>query len=644
MKRRPNRLLAGLFLAFVPLFLAPRAAAQDSPAPEDGPEKKAVLEQMLTGEPPDTTAVQVAAEPPLSASLIRHLIPELTAPILTWLAVFVLLMLFAQSRPVIGWRNLDLLTIILAVLLLGLRGETGVIAWLGGRNVQWCVYLIYAALTVYWLLRGFLLLGNARSAVLRLNVSEAGLAILVAVGLIVAYGRIASEPYSASTRDALLGGAHLATTGHLPYGSLAFAEQSPLLYATFAGALKVAPPIGPASGDDGPAGSSWQDGERMLYDNPTPARIVHGGLLLAMLIGLLILGAKLHSQPAGLALMAAFCVLPNALECLTDPAVMLPAALLVWSLACGLMAGAGPLLATLFGVAAGVASPWAWLVLPVVLAYLLRRGWTATGAIAGLFVGLALAAVGLTLHTSPALPSNAALELAGLPPRFAATLGDQREVVLTPVEQPSTAPASLKRGLWRWLIESDKSTLVDAPELRVSAGDVPKESIRFHDVVASDAARHELNHSYAEALHGESAVVRFVAAARVVLECTWLNRAEPDSIRLPTTWGLWAEGGDSHTWLLLRRGAKIVVSVLAVFVAMLLIGAKGVSRSTLVGGVLVVLAGAQLVRAGGGALEMAWILPLLLVLLAAGDAPAPPVPAKAAGAPRPAQPRITIEP
>ncbi len=547
--------------------------------------------------------------------------PQFDSTTVTWFAIVVILVLTLRFRPIFSERNLDGLVLAATCLLLVLRDDLSPLpGWAAGQTAQWWAYLLLTIAGIYWLLRGLLSLGAEPPRRQMLNVAPGALLVLVVAGLAVSIRHVATAPLSSASRDGIIGGEYLAETGALPYGETTPADRrSPLLYVLHAGAVQIAPPADDVKWDDP---TTWQDPQRGAEAMLPTARLVNFALLFALLIGLLAIGVQVHSGGMGWAMVALFCVFPGTLECLSRPDVMLPATLLTWTLALGLLPAAGGLLATIMVVLAGMAWPWAWLGLPVLLGCFFRSGWHALGSLVGLAVGVAGSLALITWLTPPDVPrADGALAQAGQPPEYVVTTGADGYLEVTPRTEDGPDHPSLFRWFWRYLVESEN--------LRVDTVGPNRGQLRFADNVRADnllyrnlapepEARAELNARYAELFSRELVVTRVQASVRTVLEQTWLAPERAPSHTLPA-WSLWGRDVSSW-WRNFHLAAKVAAGLLALLAGLLLLRRPLLRPVHLCGGLLTVAAAALLASYPGGVTNLAWLVPMALAVWAAGDA------------------------
>lgn len=560
----------------------------------------------------------VAREMP-RVGLWADLLPELSASTLAWIAVVVILLLTLQVRPLRSWHNLDGLVLALTALLFLLRGTFDVPrAGPAGQAVQWWAYLLLTAAALYWLMRGLWLLLAKTVPALTPNISQRAMFVLIVAGLFVAGARIVNAPVSDGSRDGLIGGLCMAETGKLPYGdTLGHDARSPLVYALHAGAVKLVEPVNPAEAE-----TPWTDRSVALHDaSLTTADVitvwlVNGLLFVLLLAALAGIGHRMHSTVLGQILVVIACVFPGVLECVARPEIMLPAALLAWSIAFVTVPRVGGLLAVLTLVLAGLAWPWAWLALPAMLAYFLRRQWQALGAVIGLLGGMAAALVGFTALVAPMLPrAGGALRDAGITPAYAARLSDDGIPVIEHYRPSETIDPTFKRWIWQPLLNRDELSLDSASTQLALPNGVNAAGVKYRDVTATGAARAVLQRQYRAVLAQAPLLARTSASLRTVLEATWKPEVTPATPVLGV-WDLWAAEQPGSQWTLARRIAKILVGLLALLVALALIRSRRPQLHRLIGGLLVVCGATLVISMTGAVANWVWLMPVALAALA----------------------------
>jgi len=423
-------------------------------------------------------------------------------------------------------------------------------------------------------------------------------------------------------------------TGRLPYGDSAGSDgRSPLLYLIHAPVVRAVPPsITPP--DAGPLQplrwaqrATWSGPGWAEWSDPAAPRLVNAALFIGLVLGLYLIGRRLGAPALGPTMIAIFCVFPGVIENLARPDVLLTALLLTWSVALALLPVVGPLLSTAVLALAGVAWPWAWLGLPALLAWHLRRGWALLGALIGLAGAAAAGVAGLLTLVPVTLPrADAALRLAGAEVRFDARVAEGATIVLDERPRPDqpAAPAALTARLWRMLLEAESVPLRDAAARQLQLdwpNDADSAGVLMRAVAATPDAALLLDPVYRAAVKELPASRRALVALRTVLEAVWVP-ARPETPEFRPAWALW--GGDplSGRALFWHRTAKAGAAVLAAVIAVVILLARSVGHRHLVGGLLGVTAAAVLASHAGAPSHSAVLLPLVLLVWAVQEAPA----------------------
>ncbi len=596
-----------------------------------------------------------------TAAHCPDLLPRLPVGSLTWIGFVVILLLTVQTRPLLTGRTIDGVVLALTVLLLAWRHNTAVYAGdPTGHTVRWWAYLLLTASALYWFLRGFCLLFSHKLPTFSPNLAPRAMVILVIAGLAVATSTLIHAPVSDASKDGLVGGICMADTGLLPYGdAIKHEARSPLLYMLHAGVVKmIRPHYEPA---EGPSEMYWVDRAAWLRDvtwntlDPEPIWIANGILLAALLLGLWVAGTRLHSASVGAVLVAITCFFPGSLEGFSHPEIMLPTVLVTWAVVCMTLPGVGGLLSMFLLVLAGIAWPWAWLLLLPVLAWFLRRGANGLGAVVGLLAGIFAVVVGATVCTAPTLPRiEAALASPLNAPRYVARLRDDGTVVIEKnpdAPQADDAAGGIKARFWKILLDQDKVTLGSTTIHLALPNGVSASTVLYREVAAADDATRELlQTAYREAVAASGKGTRGWVALRTLIEDTWKPRLEPRLTELGT-WDLLSASSTNAKarWVLIRRITKVTLALLSIVVAFLLIRGEKPQLQHLVGGMLVMVAGTLLVSMQGAVSNWVWLMPAALAVLAVRGA-TPPAQAPAAQtvpeSPLPdlgPAPRITVE-
>ena len=603
-------------------------AAHDPQAEEawESPEPAPNLPQVRPADPIETPKLWWETMLPRLAK--GDFWPPLDGPALAWFAVVVILLLGLRVKTLFCQQNLDALVLAATCLLLVLRTDAGLLSdWPAGKTGQWWSYLLLSAAAGYWLLRGLRCLLSRTVSRHDGALPDGAMFVLVLAGLAIGIAHIATDPLSSGSQDGIVGGLCTAQTGKLPYGEApGHDSRSPLLYLLHAGAVKVLPPETTWTDDDSVITMSWEGRDAWPEDwwqagDFAAARLVNALLFVLLLLALSTIGRRLHSASAGLVMVALFCVFPGTVECLTRPDIMLPATLLAWSVALAVVPGVGGLLSLLLIVMAGLAWPWAWLALPVLLGYFLRQGWEAVGAVVGVVAGIAISLVGLLWLTLPSLPqADGALARAGLPPAY--TISRSDDGALVPAER---AAGELREPgwlgfFWKYLVRNENLILDSyetSPEVSaVRGGDIGIADLFYRKLDPTADARAEVTERYRAEMARQGSTKRLPAALRTALEHTWLAAA-PAATDLPGTWELWsAQAGQESWWPMIRKLTKLLAGLIGVGVVDLLLFGRRPQPHQLVGGLLVVSSATLLTSYLGAVDNLAWLLPTVLALWA----------------------------
>lgn len=617
----------------------------------------------------DSVSTQPATSAPV-ATATTPFWPDLGWPTLCWFGAVATLVLTVRTDRLWTWRNLDGLVLAGMCLLLGLRNSTHRPAFLELTPAAWAALGLSIA-AVYWLFRGGAVL-LARGPVQQTGLAGPGTrAVLLIVGAALGIQQLATAPLTAGSRDGLVGGLFTAHTGRLPYGDAAgYENRSPLLYLAYAGANQLVPPTLPLDSADLPrVAMTWTHRDLWLGQpweqvaDLAPVRLVNAVLLIALVTGAALLAARLGAPDGGATAVALLIIFPGTLECLPRPEIMLPAVLLTWAIVLLTLRGVGALLGVLMLVLAGVAWPWAWLALPVFLAYCWRRGvWPALSSSVGLVGGAALVLFGLFHLVQPSIPrADGALAMADAAPVFQARLADDGTVIVDHREAVSSPTRPASYYLWRTLIERDTVTLKQnghsAAAVRIDwPNSVNGRTVLFRQVEPVGAAAPLLQQHYRAAFSQQPPALRLAAAVRTVLEATWIP-AQPTPAARTAAWETWAGPPPlPRSWVMLRRGVKLVAALLVVWSALAIFFGRRTQPRHLLGGTLLAASGSLLASELGAVTEWVWVLPTLLALWSIHE-PAPTPPWLPRGAARPTlpplgsgpvqagpPPRITVEP
>lgn len=620
---------------------APSAKPADRPAATTPPHAPVVSRAPV---------VETSSAEPTDAPT-RSWLPMTGGVALAWVAVVLVLALTLRTDALLSLRTLDGLVLAATCpLLLARDAEHGPLDGLAGFPGRWWAYAALTLIALYWAARGLVLLKARRIAEFGANVSPGAMLVMLAFGLTIAGARIIAAPLHRSSLDGIIGGRYLHDHGRLPYGQTPGADgQSPLLYALHGAVARVMPTYVELGGNRVPpqwsTRNAWQTpGWENTLDRRA-AVAVNSLLAVLVVVALYLIGRRLNSTPVGLTLATAFCVFPGAVESLSNPAVMLPAALLAWTVALATLPGVGGLLSTLCAVLAGTAWPWAWLILPALLVYFLRSGLGGAGAVLGSAGGAAGVLAGLVAYAQPALPrAEGALAAAGVTPLFAADFVDGQ--VLITRATPAGAPDSnwitrVKSALWLRLVD-DVTTLTVAPAgVSLPTGVSPRD-VTLCRLACDEESRLRLGAILREATASAGPMQKTQAALRTVLEAVWMPVDEPPAEVVPA-WNVWAAGREGGAraavlpaaWANYRRLAKLAAVLVAAGVAVLLALDRRRSTVQVVGASLTMIATALVASPVGAVASYALLAAAALPVFAAHCDDAQPVRGRAALPPRP---------
>jgi hypothetical protein len=604
--------------------------------------------------------------------------PDLSLPNIAWFATVVILALTIRIRPLLALRALDgiiLAGMCLLFVVLRLRGGPAD----DSHTWTWWAAIGLTVAAGYWVIRGISLLLSRQAARHPGTISSGVRLVLVVAGVAICCHQLVTAPLSDASRAGVVGGIAVADTGKLPYGEAAEYESlSPLVYLAHAPLVEIVKPID----ESGRWELEWSNRERWLGPgwihevDLTAARCVNAILFILLGAGLYVIGARLQGAGSGWIAVAILCAFPGTIESLPRPDIMLPATLLTWSVAFALIPGIGGLLSMIAIILAGVAWPWAWLAVPILLVYFWRHGWQAFSGTLGLLAGIAACLFGLTTFVSPTLPREAgAMAVAGLPPTYDAEMPAADTLVITPRDPEADVidvPA-VSRYLWHPLLTAEATPIESVPGLQdeqtisveFPAGQSGGE-IMFRQVAADGRARMLLQNAYRQSLRDAGEWTRILVTARSVLESTWrpIVAAQHPA---PSTWDLWsATTPPTSKVVMIRRAVKAIVALLVIWATLaILLGEQSRPRH-LIGALLMVAAGTLIASETGATTYLVWIIPLVASLwviheptieappratrtrLSGRPAAAAPPPGVSGpplgGVPRDPAPRITLDP
>lgn len=554
--------------------------------------------------------------PPLDGlAPLKALVPQFNPVMLTWIAVFVILALTFQSKPIFTWHNADGLVLALTAVGLALRSEPAQVP-AGGPTLQCWSYGLLTCSLVYWLIRGIFICYARTLPALTPNVREGAMSIFVIAGLVLAFSAILRTPLSESARDGLAGGAFLLETQKLPYGDLPGRDShSPLLYGANAGAIKLTQWIGASDAKTWSNRSLWLSPESMPRFDSAAVRLLCGVLFLLLFGAVAWLGQRLHSAALGQSMVVILGVFPGALECLAQPDLLLPTTLLAWALVFLTLPFVGPFLATVAVVAAGLAWPWAWLTIPLLLGSFVRRGWQGLIVVLALFGSFAGVGYGLYRLVEPTLPrADGALAAAGDEPGYTVALSAGGELTIDSYKSQSLPKSDFKSWVWDTLLRAESTTV--GHEFTPGTG-IDRSVVFFRELFVPAAARDRVQEAYRDATVNLPLMPRLATCLRSVLECTWRPESVAAAIE-PTPWRLWIGGGSENASqrVFAQRMVKFLLGVLALLLAFRLFRVQPIERHHLFGALLAVIAGTMLASEGGAAANWLWLMPSALAALA----------------------------
>lgn len=594
-----------------------------------------------------TALAEPPAQPgPGAVSVIEMIRPAFSATAMAWVAAVFVLIASVQSRPLLSRYTFDGLMLAALSLVLLMRDETRVVAGdrLGWTAQAWAYGLLTVGVALF-ALRGGMILVSGRIPRREANLSDGAALVLLAAGVIVAFGNIVTAPLSDASRDGIVGAIALRDEMKLPYGDApGFDSRAPLVYTTHKLAVAALPPAVLAGGEARPLRwderSAWLSPASLARADLSAARLVNAVLLGLLLIGVAMAGSRAHSPAFGATAAALVCFFPGARECFVQPDVMIPAVLLVWATTVALLGGPSGFLSVLFVCVAGLASSYAWVLLPGMLAYYLRRGWHAVGAVVATVLGVAALLVGLPALVAPSLPrADGALAAGGTRPAYHAALTPEGTIALSAYDGPELPAAGPLAPAWRFLVDGEDARLSQTGlKFSLPPGQTA-DAILLRQLSVDGPSGALLQSEYRKALAVAPAATRLWASLRTMLEQTWKPAIAPDRPRAGA-WEFWSmNAGGADTWTLVRRISKVVLVLLALAVSALLFGARRADPHQLLGAACLLLAAAALVQEAGAVGGLVTPFSLLMIATGAHAGAAPAEAPSALGA----APRITIE-
>lgn len=572
-----------------------------------------------------TPGAQAVAAPasPVTPYECAAIWPSFTPANLAWFAAVVVLSLTLRLRPLLSLRNLDALVLAAMCILIAARGHGG-IAEGGPHSAPWWGYLGLTLAALYWIFRAVILTFIRKPLRFEATMSSSATVVLLAAGLAICIHQLATAPLTDESRAGLIGGLCTTDTGKLPYGYVPNLDtHSPLFYLVHAGAVALVPPTWQQGDVTEAHPLAWQESTHWPSDWDTgadvsAARFVNAALFIGLLVALYGIGYLLQAPAIGAILMAIVCVFPGTVESLGHPAIMLPTVLVAWTFFLALVPGVGGLLAGACLVLAGFAWPWAWLGLPVLLAYFWRRGWHGFGATIGVVAMSILCLWSVTTYVAPALPrESGALSRARTQPEYNAHYEDGVIYVKPRNTREAVAPTvTYSASLWGGLLDADPLTLEDLKGATpiVLPNGVSHKSIRISTIVATDEVRNLLHAPYDAAAAKLQSSRRIALTLRTLFEQTWLPVEPPH----PDVTGAWEEWSGSPVltgrWVTARRLAKGFALFLTFALALVILFSREPRPRHLAAGLLAVFSAVLLASQSGAVSNLVWLMPPVLTL------------------------------
>lgn len=565
--------------------------------------------------------------------------PNLDAPTLGWIAAVVTLALTLRPRQVISQRSLDGLVFAAACVLYPQRSSEA--AFFGGAlTAQWWALTGLAVAAGYFAIRGIVLLVQRRAEPLVGGPLPGGAAtVLTIAGLALCIAFISTRPVGEAAREGFLGGLKLIDTGTFPYGDDPKIERhSPLFYSLYAGVARVLPAKVVLDEENDPVKLTWTNRDAWIDSAwseviaPDSLRLANGILFIVLLASVISIGQQLFSARAGLTMGAVLCFFPGTHALLDDAPALLAASLVALAVALAVMPRLGGLLGPAALALAGLAWPWAWLGLPVLMGGFLRRGGQALASIVSLVLGASAVLYIVVAFVNPATPrADGMLALAGLAPSYTARINVEKTMLVAPEAGEEPASGGLTAPLWAALVRADPTPVghgliqgaaVDKPTgagLNQATDDT--NDVKFWQVDAKGEARTALVASYRGHVGKDDVppLTRGLAAIRTVIESTWTPAAAPTR-DAPSAWHIWSGGRmRDGLWLVIARIAKALAVFAALWAMFALFAGKRRLARQMFGGLLAVFMMAALADPLGAGHYFAWVAPVALGLWAAYD-------------------------
>ncbi len=602
------------------------AAASERPSPTSQPAVREPTTPRIVEHAEDDTMAMVSEVSDFFGNVTDWpLWPEISLEGIAWPAAL-LILLMGVGAPILSRRTLDALILAATCVLFAVRGNQ-TMSPDGEHTWQWWSATLLAGTLVYWLIRGVQQFMRPSLDAREVNLSRAGCVLLLVAGIAVAGHVVANAPLKPSSYDGLAGGIHVAETGYLPYGNAPGHDgASPLVYWVHAGVFRLIPSppadelVGHAPGD-----YSFDDEELEMLAVVYPLRFVNAVVGTLLLTAIYVLGRQWGVQGAGLVAVALTCLLPPALDLLTDPGIAIAAMLVAWSLAFAMVPYVGGLLSLLAILAAGLAWPWCWLLIPGLLAYFARHSWQVVSATVGLAAGIAGLVIAASSLTQPTIPRAAGLMAdAGLQPGFRATRQADNLILIERREPTESAPAHMFAKVFQWLLLAEGATVASASssadiEWVQTGNGVDPAEVFYRSVEADPTLGATLRQAYRADLADESTLTRTWAGMRTMLEQTW----RPDAAEAQPTpghWELWGAFSEQHAdrYRLIRRSIKVLAALLSLAAGIALFLRNQIRPSHLLGAFAVVSAALLLASQDGALQQIGWLVPLMVTLWLTG--------------------------
>ncbi|MGE3180003.1 MAG: hypothetical protein AB7N71_00085 [Phycisphaerae bacterium] len=597
---------------------------------------------------PDTQQSVTTVVPEVSTadSSSPELIDDLTAlPVwpsfnrvqFAWIGVLGILAITLMLRRGSELAALDGLLLAFAATCMLLRSVHTTPDFLVGHDLSWWTYLALLAIVVYFAVRGMFLLGNQVPDQVGRSGNEGAAFVFLVAAILFGTWYAKNVPPAQASVDGLLGGRETMDFGTLPYGTTSnHNHRSPLLYLWYASLAKM-DLVNPL-----PDRASEFEFERTNFEVRTQVApylwysarpILWSNLFFAglTLIGLMVIGSRLHSASVGLSLAALFALFPGTLDAITNSELLLGTALLTWAIAFSLLPLLGGFFGALFFVAAGFVWPWAWLGLPILLAYSWVRGWMVVWSIFGFLAGVGLFVWALPILVPASLPQPRGFwsDSAEFPRYAAAFDPEQLTLTITPMTERQRTELAAEPHTFApmidWLLRQGSTTIDRLASTSFSDGRVViAEGVDPHTthyaaiLPVDELSRSKLQAQYQFDMSTADPKKQFMGSLRTLIEDTWRPGKSPYSLE-QSAWRSWGalEKSKADQIRTIRRVIKTMALVLAALCSVILLSRKAVAPPAFVGALLAVLAVGFIASLNGPGDHWAWILPAMLAAHAA---------------------------